>query len=54
MLVQIADALLTAFNRGVVHMDMKANNVMIDDATLTATSETPIWYDRQRCALGRG
>ncbi len=43
VLMGIADALCTALAANVVHMDLKTDNIMIDDVVLSATKPLPHW-----------
>ncbi len=44
MLLHVAEALSAALAAKVVHMDLKTNNIMIDDAVTFAAGPVPEWY----------
>ena len=43
MLLHVAEALSAALAANVVHMDLKTNNIMIDDAVTFAAEPVPGW-----------
>ncbi len=43
MLLHVAEALSAALAADVVHMDLKTNNIMIDDAVTFAEGPVPEW-----------
>ncbi len=43
MLLHVAEALSAALAANVVHMDLKTNNIMIDDAVTFAAGPVPEW-----------
>ncbi len=53
MLLQIAEALSAALAANVVHMDVKTNNIMIDDAVSFAAEPVPEWCVVAVADLGR-
>ncbi len=44
VLLHVAEALSAALAANVVHMDLKTNNIMIDDAVTFAEGPVPEWY----------
>jgi hypothetical protein len=43
VLLHVAEALSVALAANVVHMDLKTNNIMIDDAVTFASRPVPEW-----------
>ncbi len=43
VLCDVAEALVASYSTHVVHMDVKTDNIMVDDAVLSASGSVPEW-----------
>ncbi len=51
VLLHVAEALSTALTANVAHMDLKTNNIMIDDAVTFDAGPVQEWYDAKTLFL---